>query len=105
MTMKPKYALSRGVLKGYKPEKVRYLWYVEAMRENDSRVTYHSGFTYNGLTAISQRGNRRIINLRVADLIRSRVYNITDVDRFLKLWGEFYFDPGWRIPKEVREVE
>lgn len=93
-----KYPLS--VMKGYKPQEIRYLWYIKA--EQDGEVSHHSGFTIGGITNLQTRGGKELVELRVADLQRNRVYLITDVEQFMELWGEHYFDPEWKIPQTVR---
>jgi hypothetical protein len=83
-----------SVLKGYKPEYVRYMWVVYTENE-----TYHSGFTQMGIINLQTRGAEKIKELRVIDLVKNRVYpvDVDKVEKFLKDWGDNYFNPNWSV--------
>lgn len=95
-----KYPMS--VLRGYKPPFVRYIWHIMATDE-EGKESEHCGMTHGGITNLTGRGNKVIQRLKVADLVRDKVYEITDIDGFLTAWGENYFDADWRVPIDLRK--
>lgn len=87
-----------SVMKGYKPETVRYIWFIHT-----TEGTSHSGMTLGGIKNVTGKQGKQIQNLMVCDLSRLRVYQITDVDRFLDLWSQNYFNMDWKVPMSIRE--
>ena len=100
MTTEQKYPLS--VMRGYKPPVVRYVWYALAT-DDGGNETDHSGMTHGGITNMTNRAKKTIMTLKVMDLVRDKVYVITDIPEFMKQWGENYLDPEWRVPQSLRK--
>lgn len=95
--MKKNYPLS--VMRGYKPEVVRFLWFIKASNPETGDITEHSGFTWGGIPNLVNRGKKTIESLKMVDLRMDRVYTV-DPDKypeFLKEWSEHYWDPEWKI--------
>lgn len=93
-----KYPLS--IMKGYKPPTVRYVWHIIARDENGN-FSDHCGMTFGGITNLTNRAGKEIVELHVSDLIRGKVYNISLFDDFMQLWSDNYMNPEWKIPGNV----
>src|SRR5690554_2529499 len=83
-----------SVMRGYKPEVVRFCWVADTYDNS-----YHSGFTWGGIPNLINRVGKKIRVLKIIDLRFNKVYEVKDLDNFMAEWAENYANPDWAIVK------
>lgn len=83
-----------SVMRGYKPEVVRFCWVAHT-----TDGSHHSGFTWGGIPNLMRRGGKTIEKLLIVDIRHNKVYQVTDLEGFMEAWADNYANPEWAIAK------
>lgn len=81
-----------SVMRGYKPEVVRFCWIAET-----TDYSFHSGFTWGGIPNLINRVGKVIQTLKLVDILNNEVYLVEDLGLFMYEWAENYAKPDWDI--------